>query len=125
MKHAKELPQSICPLDKKFGLHGVLLKMVDVVIDEVKYITDIPIELLSQAISAGEIRKGKVIGLVVKPHSEPNEDVLIELKLETDGQENLIHRGTVIPIEQKGRVYVLDEGWETYTTNTQKTIQQA
>lgn len=91
--------------------------MVDVMVDEVKYINDVPVELLSEAISAGEIRKGKVVGLLVKTLSETGEEVLIELKLEREGQESLIHKGAVIPIEQKGELYVLDEGWETYAAS--------
>ena len=89
--------------------------MVEVKIKELKYIKDIPLEFLKIAIDAGEVRKGNTIGLMVRPVGVVSEeDVLIELKLTSDGQEELIREGAVIPIEGCNSVCFLGQEWTVY-----------
>ncbi|GEM_PF-3364914 len=88
--------------------------MTDVLIKELKYIKGIPVELLDEAVKAGEIRKGKVVGLIVSPVENLAENVLIELELRKNGEEKAIKNGRVIPVDSRGDGYVLLEGWDAY-----------
>ncbi|MFH1404262.1 MAG: hypothetical protein ABIH11_08345 [Candidatus Altiarchaeota archaeon] len=86
--------------------------MVEVRVNKLVYIKDIPLELLKEAIKAGQLSKGKYVGLLVKP--DEADEALIELKIMEDGQEELIREGQVIPIDQVGEVFVLDSSWRVY-----------
>ncbi len=78
--------------------------MTEVIVEKLVYIKDIPIEMLKKAIEVGELRKGKTVGLVVHK-ANPGEDILIDLRIEKDGQEKLISKGSVISIEQSKGAY--------------------
>ncbi|MCX6695721.1 MAG: hypothetical protein NTU61_05450 [Candidatus Altiarchaeota archaeon] len=89
--------------------------MVEVKIKELSYIQDIPVDMLQDAIDAGEVRKGRTVGLMVRPVGVVSDgDVLIELKLTEDGQEELVKVGAIIPVESSGNVCVLRPEWSMY-----------
>jgi hypothetical protein len=78
--------------------------MFEVVIAELRYILGVPDEMTNLAISEGEVKRGCVLGLVVAPVEDLDNKVLIEVKLEKDGQAELIKPGLTIPIDgESGR----------------------
>jgi hypothetical protein len=85
-----------------------------VVIHKIEYINDIPIEYTQQAIDAGEIKKGKKVGLLVSPVDDPDKQVRIEIPIQKDGQERLIRKGRVILIEDKHERLRLHDNWRDF-----------
>ncbi len=90
-------------------------KMIEVLIEKIEYIKNIPIELTERAVKAGAIRQGETVGLIVSTRDEKPEKFRIELKVGENGQENLIRPGRVIPVNElrSGR-YAIDSRWEHY-----------
>lgn len=89
--------------------------MVEVKIKELKYIRDIPLEMLQEAVDAGELRKGKIIGILVRPVGiVSSEDFLIELKLTDDRQGDLIKIGAILPVDSCGSLCFLSPEWHVY-----------
>ncbi|MFC2163142.1 hypothetical protein ACFLRF_05625 [Candidatus Altiarchaeota archaeon] len=86
--------------------------MVQVKIREFLYIKDIPVELTAKAIMAGELTRGKTVGLDVE--TPAGHDALIELLIKDDGQTELLHPGQVIPVESSGSLFVMDDSWMKY-----------
>lgn len=88
--------------------------MSEIIIKKLEYIKGIPVEMLDDAIDAGELRKGKMIGLYVVSCEDEENDAHLEILLEKDGQEKLIKEGQILSIEPNSSYYTLDEGWEGY-----------
>ena len=89
--------------------------MVEVLIKELKYIQYVPDEMLKAALDSGELRKGKIVGLMVRPIGVVSEeDVLIELRLSEDGQAGLLKAGVIIPIESSGSICYFGTEWPAY-----------
>jgi hypothetical protein len=86
--------------------------MVEIVIKKFWYIKDIPVELLGKAVEAGELRRGKFVGLQVQLDS--GDKAFIELRLMLDGQEKLIREGQAFSVEQVGGIFVMDSSWGMY-----------
>ncbi|MBU0762122.1 MAG: hypothetical protein KKD39_03790 [Candidatus Altiarchaeota archaeon] len=96
------------------------------VIEEIKYIRDIPGELTEKAIAAGELRKGAVVGLFVHPVENEKNSVLIELKLTKEGQEKAVKKGFNVPLEPVGDRYVMTDDAIEYILrmqNRQKNVE--
>ena len=89
--------------------------MLEILIEKVEYIAGVPIELTKQAIEAGAIRKGEIVGLLVSTIDNPSKKFRIELRVREKGQEKLIKAGKRIPVTEliDGR-YVLYNDWEYY-----------
>ncbi|MBD3261549.1 MAG: hypothetical protein GF334_07705 [Candidatus Altiarchaeales archaeon] len=87
--------------------------MFDAILQQIIYIKDIPTELLDEAITAGELRVGNIIGLYVRPKLT-GDKTLIELKLQKKGQERLLQKGQTLPLKQCGQIYCLREEWRDF-----------
>ncbi len=88
--------------------------MFEVVLDEIKYIKDVPQEMTDEAILQGCIRKGAVVGLTVHPTEDEDNKVLLDVRLTREGQEKLLTPGARIPLDGQGSTYLISEGWEQY-----------
>ena len=88
--------------------------MFEVVVDEVKYIWDVPAELTEEAVSAGALKRGSVVGLLVHPPSEPENKVLVDVKLACEGQENMIKPGLRLPLDGEGGIFSFSRDWREY-----------
>ena len=98
---------------KHFFSSGVV-RMFEVVLDGLEYIRDVPVELTESAVSAGVLRKGCVVGLTVHTVSDPENSVLVEVKLREEGQEKLIKPGLRLPLEGRGGRFSFAECWRQY-----------
>ncbi len=88
------------------------------VIEDIIYISDIPRELTQNAIDAGEIRKGSVLGVMISPLENPENKTLIELKMAKNGQEKMVRRGARIPLEYAGSHYFISDDALEYMIQT-------
>jgi len=87
--------------------------MMDVLINGIRYVQGIPTESTEKAVSAGEIRRGSIVGLDVEFIGYGTQ-ALIDLKLTKDGQEKLIRQGCRIPVEEANSLYFMTDGWTDY-----------
>jgi len=91
--------------------------MTEVVIDEIKYIEGIPSAHTSEALEAGELVRGAIVGLVVRFVEDSDEQALIELRLKNSRQGELIKKGCTIPVRRLNcfcDYYVPAHDWEDY-----------
>ncbi|MFH0861357.1 MAG: hypothetical protein V1921_09165 [Candidatus Altiarchaeota archaeon] len=88
--------------------------MAEVVIRKLEYIRGVPVELLDDAIAAGELRRGKTVGLYVVSKDDRSNDAHLELLLAEEGQEKLIQDGQILSIDSNSDYYTMDDGWESY-----------
>lgn len=79
------------------------------VIEGIKYINDIPEELTEKAIEAGEIKKGSTVGVLIHPIDDPQNRVLIELRITRKGQEKMVIKGCAMPLEYVGGRYCITD----------------
>ena len=86
---------------------------MDVLIKKIRYVHGIPTELTEQAVSAGEIRRGSIVGLDVEFNGYDTK-ALIDLKVTKDGQEKLVREGCRIPVEEANSLYFMTDDWTSY-----------
>jgi len=78
--------------------------MFEVVVSGLSYIRGVPVELTGDAIEAGMLRRGCVVGLTVHPPSDPGNKVLVEVRLTDEGQGKRLKPGQVIVLEERHRM---------------------
>lgn len=91
---------------------------MDVLIKKIAYIRGIPEWLTAKAVDGGEIKKGSIVGLNVE-FKEYAVESLIELRLIREGQEKLIKEGALIPVEEAGSTYFMEDYWMNYAKTSQ------
>jgi hypothetical protein len=87
---------------------------MEIVIKSLTYIRDVPIELTREAVSAGALKKGVVVGLLVKPVEDMSKEVLVEVKLKEDCQAALVQAGLKVNIVECNGIYYFDPDWQDY-----------
>ncbi len=86
--------------------------MFEAVVEGIRYVKDVPVELTEEALDAGVLGKGSVVGLDVTVES--GETVLVEVRLTQAGQEQLVKKGVKIPLEGRGGRFTCAAGWREY-----------
>ena len=76
--------------------------MFEVVVDVLRYIQGVPVELTESAVSSGELRRGSVVGLLVHPVGEPGNVVLVEVRLDDAGQAGFVKPGLAVMLDGSG-----------------------
>jgi hypothetical protein len=89
---------------------------MEVLIKKIRYIQGIPTELTEKAVSAGEIRRGSVVGLDVE-FKDCATQALIELRIAKEDQEKLVRQGCIIPVEEVNSIYFMTDDWTNYLEN--------
>lgn len=82
--------------------------MFKLIIEKIKYLKGIPIELTERAIMSGQLRKGAVVGLVGHCWERSDEPALMEVRLTSDIQAGLMHPGLSLDLHGQGDVYWID-----------------
>jgi hypothetical protein len=93
--------------------------MFEVFLRRLRYIRDIPLELTDDAVAAGELRQGVVVGVDVFALAAFGENVFLELRITDDGQAKLLRPGSLLPLEGSGGVYVFAGTWRDYLGSQQ------
>lgn len=88
--------------------------MFEVVVEGLKYLQGIPVEMTDEAVLAGDLRVGCIVGLSVSPVGDESNKMLIEVRLSEDGQDELIKPGLTLPLDGQGSVYHIRPDWRRY-----------
>ncbi|MFH0863403.1 MAG: hypothetical protein V1875_10320 [Candidatus Altiarchaeota archaeon] len=88
--------------------------MFEVIVAALKYLRGIPVDMTEDAVLAGELRAGSVVGLLVSPLGDEANTVMVDVCISEDGQGELIKPGQTLPLEGQGGVYHINPEWRRY-----------
>ena len=82
--------------------------MFQVIIEKLKYVKGVPIELTERAIMGGQLGKGQIVGIIGHCWERSDEPAFMEVRLTSNLHAGLIHPGQELNLHGQGDVFWID-----------------
>ncbi len=82
--------------------------MFELIIEKLKYIKGVPIELTDKAVLNGLLKKGAIVGIIGHCWERSEQSVLMEVRLTSNMHAGLINPGNALNLHGQGDVYWID-----------------
>jgi len=88
--------------------------MVDLVLEKVKYIPGVPLDLTQHALKQCLFDGNKVFGLVVFLPHEPEKKFYVEIMIDSNDQLIFLREKSILPLDQGAVYYRFMPHWSDY-----------